>query len=127
MKLMLLIIPAIQRTRESDRERPAEPDDPGPNGFAMKSTTIAQRDREQRRAPSWPANCQRARRSSESSRTPNAVARAPPRSRPTSSSSWTVGGTARIGDGVQAEHRQRDADERDRDRDAAAARDRAAC
>src|SRR6185369_7790127 len=98
MKLMLLIIPAIHRTlnataigvtSRTSSDLPAVPD---PSGLAMNSTTKPVATANSAR-PSWPANCQRARRSSASSITPKAVASRPPRSRPTRSTSWTLVGT----------------------------------
>ena len=62
MKLMLLIIPAIHRIVTTTPTMPSNGTTRDPNGFAMKSTVIPLATAIRAR-PTWPRNCQRARRS----------------------------------------------------------------
>ena len=69
MKLMLLIIPTIQKIVKPAANGPPKKMTPGPNGSLMKSMTMPAAIANTAR-PIWPTSCQRARRSKKSSRAP---------------------------------------------------------
>ena len=86
MKLMLLIIPTIQKIVNPAANAPLKVMTSPPNGLAMNVMLIPSATAKTPR-PIWPASCQRARRSRKSSIAPSAAAAAPPTS---SAVSWLV-------------------------------------